>query len=423
MVSRRELCAPKTAAIEFRGHAHRSAKQWRSTTHRACPPEQTFERIQPLLARAGVTRVADITGLDRIGVTVVSAQRPNARSLAAAAGKGFDRIAATVSACMEAIELHHAEHAELPVELGSLRAMAARGPVVAADRLPLVRDSVYTDDVVLPWTIGFDLVAQAETRLPLELVCLPNQEVPALRMGGQLFQAGSNGLASGNSFLEALCAGLYEVIERDAHALAQLADRQLGRTAPRVDAINSPYPLVRDLAERLDAAGQLLVVCDVTSDVDVPCHTATILDRHERNVGAHAGYGSHLDPQISMVRAITEAVQGRAIYISGSRDDLYVSEFRRWKRGDLASNVRRFLEAPAPIAPERADCSGASFEADVATLLARLSAVGCDEVVVVDLTDPSFGVPVVKVVVPGLEGYADFANYAPGPRGAALLAA
>ncbi len=413
----------RTPGVWYRGHVLRSPKLWRATTHRACSPEQTLRRIEPALASAGVTRLADITGLDRVGVTVVTATRPNAKSLAAAAGKGFDTVAATVSACMEAIELHHAENAEVAVEVGSSRSLARRANVIDAARLPLVRSSVWTPDAMLPWTIGFDLVAQRDTLVPLELVCLPNQEVPLLRAGGHLFQAGSNGLASGNSFLEALCAALYEVIERDAHALANFAEAELGEPAARVDVTALDYPLVVDLRERLRASGQHLVVRDVTSDIGVPCYTALILDALERNVGAHAGYGCHLDPQIAMIRAITEAVQSRAIYIAGARDDLYTLEFRRWKRGDTATSAQRLLEAAAPQAPTRADGSGDSFEADVATLLARLAAVGCDEVVVVDLSSKEFSIPVVKVIVPGLEGYADFANYAPGARALARRAA
>lgn len=60
----------------------------------------------------GITRVADVTGLDRIGIPVVMVCRPNARSLAVSQGKGIDIEAATVSGLMESVELYHAEHIE-----------------------------------------------------------------------------------------------------------------------------------------------------------------------------------------------------------------------------------------------------------------------------------------------------------------------
>ena len=45
-----------------------------------------------------------------------------------------------------------------------------------------------------------------------------------------------------------------------------------------------------------------------------------------------------------------------------------------------------------------------SLDADVAWELAALGAAGISEVVAVDLTHEDFGIPVVRVIVPGLEG-------------------
>ena len=67
----------------------------------------------------GISRLADVTGLDRIGIPVVMACRPNARSLAVSQGKGLDRDAARASALMEAIELYHAERIASPLKLSS----------------------------------------------------------------------------------------------------------------------------------------------------------------------------------------------------------------------------------------------------------------------------------------------------------------
>ena len=47
---------------------------------------------------------------------------------------------------------------------------------------------------------------------------------------------------------------------------------------------------------------------------------------------------------------------------------------------------------------------GDSFDADVAWELAALRSIGISEVVAVDLTREEFGIPVVRVIVPGLEG-------------------
>jgi ribosomal protein S12 methylthiotransferase accessory factor YcaO len=56
-------------------------KGFASGTHRLVAPEVTLERIAPHLLRFGITRCADITGLDRIGIPVYVAVRPQGRVL------------------------------------------------------------------------------------------------------------------------------------------------------------------------------------------------------------------------------------------------------------------------------------------------------------------------------------------------------
>ena len=48
--------------------------------------------------------------------------------------------------------------------------------------------------------------------------------------------------------------------------------------------------------------------------------------------------------------------------------------------------------------------------------LERLRAIGIDRVVAVDLTRPEFGIPVVKLVIPGLEWDCNQPNYSAGAR-------
>ena len=59
---------------------------------------------RPYFDEVGITRVADITGMDRIGIPVYAAIRPDSKSLAVDSGKGITREQAKCSAVMEAIE-------------------------------------------------------------------------------------------------------------------------------------------------------------------------------------------------------------------------------------------------------------------------------------------------------------------------------
>src|SRR5918995_3479572 len=116
----------------------RAAKGHRRGTHRLVAPGATVERVAPLRARMGITRVANVTGLDRIGIPVVMVCRPNSRSIAVSQGKGLDLDAAKASGVMEAIELYHAERVELPLKLGSSRDLARTHRLIDLHALPRV---------------------------------------------------------------------------------------------------------------------------------------------------------------------------------------------------------------------------------------------------------------------------------------------
>ncbi len=78
---------------------------------RSTTAEETLRRVEPLTKKAGITRVADITRLDRIGIPVFSSIRPEAGTGAISVynGKGLTETQARVSAIMEGIERYSAE--------------------------------------------------------------------------------------------------------------------------------------------------------------------------------------------------------------------------------------------------------------------------------------------------------------------------
>jgi ribosomal protein S12 methylthiotransferase accessory factor len=61
-------------------------------THRSVTPQETLRRILPLLPAMGITRVADVTGLDRLGISTWCTVRPAARLIQIANGKGLTPI-------------------------------------------------------------------------------------------------------------------------------------------------------------------------------------------------------------------------------------------------------------------------------------------------------------------------------------------
>jgi YcaO-like protein with predicted kinase domain len=401
-------------AVWIRGQPHRAEKRYWYGTQRSIPPAETLERVRPYFARAGLTRLANITGLDRLGIPTVVAVRPNASYLAVDAGKGFTTEAATVSAAMESIERYCAEAVRLPEVRASHEERAAAGAVVALDRLLLAKHAVFTPKSIESWVFGWDICHQREVAVPSICVAMAARRLD--RADLMSFQNTSNGLASGNNLAEAITAALLEVVERDAVACHRVASERHGRPMRRFGVESVTDPLVGDLLDRLAAAGLSATVLDCTVDTAIPVYLAYVHDQRLRHVGIYRGYGAHLDPAIAMARAITEAVQSRVVFIAGARDDLFSHDYTRLKQTDNEEMVAS-LERMACVADARALVSSATptFEGDIAVIRERLEAVGLDEIIVFDLTPPDFPVAIVRVVVPGLEGYVTDC-YAPGVR-------
>ena len=194
-----------------------SVKKRFSGTYRAVAPAETVARARPYLREMGITRVANVTGLDRLGIPTVMVTRPNARSIAVSQGKGLDLDAARASGIMESMESFLAEHIQLPLKWGTRDDLAAQHKVVTVEDLPVAAGARSLDDMRILWSESNDLISGQSVWIPFELVHTDYRR-PA-EPGSGYFLCGSNGLASGNTYLEAVVHGACEVIERDANAL------------------------------------------------------------------------------------------------------------------------------------------------------------------------------------------------------------
>ncbi len=383
-------------------------------SHRCMTPAETIARVTPLMPQMGITRIADVTGLDRIGIPVVMVCRPNSRSIAVCQGKGIDRDAATASGLMEAAEIDHAERVTLPLKLASFAEMSRHHRLIDVARLPRLRGGHYRDDLVMLWIEGFDLVARRRRWLPFEVV-RANYTLP-LPPGAGCFDASTNGLSSGNHLLEAVSHGICEVIERDANTLWNRLDGA-GRDHTRLHPETIDDDVCRRILHRLADAGFAVAVWQTTSDTGVPAYFCVLTDTLHQNAQIGVGSGCHPARSVALSRALTEAVQVRTTYISGARDDLLPEEYE----APLLSRRRAWADRLQAGPPARAYGDGADFRfdslnEDVAWLLQRLRGVGIEEVVAVNLTRPGFDLPVVRIVIPGLEGPDDHDGYVPGER-------
>lgn len=320
-------------------------------------------------------------------------------------GKGLDLAAAKASGVMESIEAFVAERITLPLVLGSVNDLRSRHPLVDVDLLPRTTNSMYHPDAPVLWIEGRELFTGTQKWVPYEMVhtsyTLPRPT------GTGCFIATSNGLASGNHLLEAIGHAICETVERDAATLHSVRAPE-DTASRRIDPRTVDDPGCGEALDRLDWAGMSVTIWDITSDIGIPAFSCRIAElRRPPVVTAYdaEGMGCHPDRNVALLRALTEAAQSRLGFISGARDDPagwdYPHEMDQEAppapTADPAGEaVRDFTAVPA--------FDSDSVDADVAWELTALRSAGIGEVVAVDLTREEFGIPVVRVIVPGLEG-------------------
>ena len=369
-----------------------------------------------MMCEAGITRIADITDLDRVGLPVALAVRPNAYSLSVSSGKGLDWESAAASAAMEAIEMFHAEQPGLKVLKGTYSQVSEDYMAACVDDLPRRKKSLFHAALPLSWTFAWDITGQQEVVVPLQMIQLREHSAMHVFSRAAGFPTDTNGLASGNHFLEALCAGIYEVIERDAWACHLYAAQTTRHEVPKVNLSLLEHHRVGDVLERLYAADLQVHLYDCKVDTDVPVYRAVLCDPVDLGIPLADGYGAHLDPAVAMLRALTEAAQSRTVAISGSRDDMLDIHHGNVGLAALRRQIQRLDAQPASRdARELESEAGRTFQEDVHVLASRLKMAGIDQVLVVELAAFAESMSVLKVIVPGLEPCLSHGNL-PGTR-------
>jgi len=386
-----------------------SAKSIRHGTHRERSLEDTLRLAEGVLDAVGVSRVSEISGLDILGMPVYNTIRPlaEANNLTVTCGKGLSDRAARASAAMEAIERHSGERGDRHGVYGTRTDVLALRRVLHPTRLILDRRHEWTESTPLEWWPCRDLVSGDVVLVPAVAVFTPYKLAPKL-IGGF-----SDGLASGNSITEAALHGAYELIERDSTSLGESS--RLGR---RMDLDTLPpavQPLLRTL-ERLNI--ECMVMC-FESEFGIPTFFAYLDDRNAANPWLiNGGAGCHLDPQVAVSRALTEAVQSRASVVSGGREDLARMAARREDYPVATAMLDHWRALPAVHRlDDYPDLSTASTAADLLDVVAAFTRGRMPAVLVSQITRVAMPFAVCRTIVPGLE----FHREEPGRLGQRLV--
>jgi len=382
---------------------HPAPKTYTKDGHRAISPEATLKRVEPLLATAGVTRVADITDLDRIGIPVFSSIRPGAKEGAISIynGKGASREQAKVSAIMEAMERYSAEPRNEKLRTDMMEDLLSSENAVDPRSLILPQMvNMHVHYHPIAWVKGYDLIEGEDIWVPAVAVYHPYESKRDL----QLFRSNTNGLASGNNLEESVLHAMCEVIERDAWSICEARRKPRGEIV-----VEDDCPVVSDLLDRFAKQGVEVHLKDLTSDVGIPTIAAAADDVRLKDPALlNLGVGTHLSPRVAAIRALTEVAQSRCTQIHGAREDTTKADLNRTLGYERMKRMNSMYFSPSDgiSMSDFPEFDTKDLLEDIEVVLDHLVGLGFEKVIVVELTRPELEVPVVRVIIPGMEIYA-----------------
>jgi bacteriocin biosynthesis cyclodehydratase domain-containing protein len=262
----------------------------------------------------------------------------------------------------------------------------------------------------LEWTPVWSLTRQEPRWLPTAYCYFgyPQEEDQAF------CESCSNGNAAGNTLEEAILQGFFELVERDSVALWWY--NRVRRPGVDLDSFGEPY--LDDLRAFLGRHHRELWVLDLTSDLEVPVFAAA---SRRTDGGAEQilfGFGAHLDARVALLRAITEMNQMLARALTENTDapperQLEDRVTLDWLRTATVANQPYLqpLDGPPRTAAGYPPCRTADLKDDIVLCQKLVERHGM-EMLVLDQTRPEIGLPVAKVIVPGLRHF--WPRFGPG---------
>ncbi|WP_225850374.1 TOMM precursor leader peptide-binding protein [Streptomyces sp. HPF1205] len=409
--------------------------------HRSASPEEMLETYRPQLSPiTGVVTSLVPAQHTPDGLRVYIAGQNLARQVgdlrqlrtglrSVSCGKGRTDVQARASAMGEAMERYsgvfqgdEARRTATYLELGDAAVHPAAG-LLFSERQYAERDrwnarrsmfntvpERFREDVPIEWSPAWSVTAQRTRWLPtMNLYYGYRHRSPFFALGD------SNGSAAGTSFEDAALQGFLELVERDAVALWWY--NRVSRPGVDLDAFGDPY--IDRMREVYAGLRREMWALDLTSDFGIP-----VVGAFSRRVDKPAediliAFGAHLDPHIALTRALTEMNQFLSP-VAGNGPDGAVTyagadpEQKAWWTSATAANQPYLLpDRAAPASgPGRWPVLAGGDLADDLALAERLVAQRGMEMLVLDQTRPDVGLPVAKVVVPGMRHF--WARFAPG---------
>jgi ribosomal protein S12 methylthiotransferase accessory factor len=380
--------------------------------NRAMTGKAFLRKIEKIAPRVGLTRVANISYLSPANYPVFQSCRPNVLyhyrtgQNTGAQGKGPNLTQATISCIMETIEHYCCEPRTPTLIRASYNFLRSHHQVLDPQRcVCAIHDGEEVDPPdhhePLVWTPAYCVELDAEVLVPAQLVYFPI--IPDLHLTRSFFPGGSNGLASGATYLEATIHALYEVIERYYTSLLQ--DGKL-----KVEAIHEEELANAGIQEFLSGPMQDLELQVYAGEIagirNLP-YIFCIIAGSDRF--AYGGYGCSATVDISIDRAISEALQGHATLISGSREDM---DGKAREKSTAPRDIPFFGKTDQPdkrtlrvreFRKRVHDRSFATLNDEYKFLVDWIHKLGFEQIFFANLTRVGIDIPVVKAIIPEMQ--------------------
>ena len=375
-------------------------------THRVIAPKETIEINADKLKTAGITRIADITDLDRIGLPVYTAIRPTAEygGVSIYGGKGISKDHAKASAMMEGFERYSAERQDGDkTVISTVNDISGNYIDPKSLNLPKEYEKKDMSNLKIEWSLAHDLISDEDYYIPANAIYHPYSQDSNIE---SLFKSNTNGLASGNILPEAILHGIFEVIERDAWSIFEMTHKNYSQI--NLDTIESD--IINETVEKFTSNGINIKLMDFTADINVPTIAASADDTITRDAGLLTlGIGTHLDPEVAILRALTEVAQSRATQINGAREDTVRADFAREAGYERMKRINKYYFRQEEDQINLSDIenkSTTSINDDLEIVKDELTSNEIEHVLYYDLTRPELDVSVVRVIIPKMELYA-----------------
>ena len=364
--------------------------------------DEITEILSNELPKAGVTRLASITGFSDLPWPVWISIRPNAKALSQSSGKSLSHLSALIGSAMEGIELSQAEEYIPATQIRLTYNEAKKHNCLDLTKSPIPTD-LFSSTSPINWTPAKKL---EKTGLDSNKSCLIPVNLIKLDFRKQELHPGfantSNGLASGFKREEAISQALLECVERHSSTLASMYG-----IAKQVDLSRLPERC-KNLITKLLELGLLVTIADCTAFEGLSVFECTLTPTNTTaKFTGGMGWGCHPNPEIALLRSILEANQARTIIISGSRDDMHKNIYLRERVRNRTETYNQIIHNSRPLSQIVFENSSTplAIADNIDKTIDILTDNGFNKIYVVPLTSSEEPVQVVKVIVPGLEGY------------------